>query len=266
MALGTGSHWEAPILGSDKAAGGLCEEAPTLLQTARVRSHNFLDFINQADLATLTATQIGVGGAFTQLAVANGLIRAASTIVDEGWGSIQAGSGAQTYLVPTLVDTVDGLANRIISFEARCSLLDWSDCDWFIGIGGLDTTFMQTTGVLLTTGADNHVGFHHLLADGNDVRLSSAGAAVANTQVTLLSAAQAPRPVLANAAVDGVMNTFGIKVTGTQDAEFYLNGMLRHRRRMANALAASLTPTFTIIANATLINMEIDYFWTSSTR
>jgi len=259
-------------------AADLYEDVPVDILSRSQRLGYFQDFIELGSGSAAAAGHFNVqvivsGTADVAANVPNGIFRLAATAVNEGVGSAQtAGSAAvafapaQAYLTASVADALDRSLNRLIAFGVRASVSDFSNCDWFLGLGGQDGTFMDATGVLLTTGGDNHVGFHHLLADGNDVRLSSAGAGVANTQATLLSAAQVPRAVPNDAAVDGVMFEYGIRIVGTQDVEFYINRTLRHRRRMANALASTLLPTFTLIANAAAITYDIDYYWVSQTR
>lgn len=268
MALGTGTHWEGPLLGSDKAQGGLCEEVPADIQSRRHRSALFYDFIDANDDATLAVTTLTAGTAVIVGPTTNGILRLTTgAVADQGLGSVQFSLDAAAYLSASTTDSSDGLPNRLISFGCRASLADWSDNDWFIGLAGTDTTLMASTGALTTVGFDNGVGFRHLVADGNDLGFVSAGAAVANIEVTLFSAAQVPRVAPANAGVDAVFHEFGITIDGTQNIAFYINGVLRHRRRMANALAAAMTPSLTLISGTGVANtMDVDYLWTSQTR
>jgi hypothetical protein len=272
MSIGTGTHFENPILGSKD----LYEDVPVDILSRTQRFAYFVDFVepdtdSTAGMMNVTTIVSGTGAVVANSV--NGIFRLSNTAVNEGIGSAQAVSSAgvsfapsQGYLTPSTTDALDGSPNRMISFGARVSVSDYSNCDWYVGLGGQDGTFMDATGVLLTTGGDNEVGFHHLVATANDTRLISAGAGVANQQVTLLSNAQVPRAIPADAAVDGVMFEYGIRIIGTQDVEYYINRTLRHRRRMANALASTLVPTFCMISNAAAITMDIDYFWTCQTR
>ncbi len=282
MALGTGTHWEGPLLGSDRAQGGLCEEMHADLVSRRNRWSYFDDFIRADDFtsADWTATQIAANGAVAIQPQHGGVMRVTSGAVDnDGEGSVQLDFIGPAF--PSAADTPDGLTNRIIAFGARAAISNWSTSTWYIGMGAVDTTFVLATSLIAAVGGDNCVGFHHTAeavtqggivsgagGEGNDVRLVSAGTAVANMQGTLLSAAQVPRAVPADAAVDGVMHEFGIRIIGTNMVEFYLNGVLRHRRQMNVAFAAvgqTITFAHTCTGGADT-NLDIDYVWIAGTR
>lgn len=282
MALGTGTHWEAPLLGSDRAQGGLCEEISVDLMSRRNRWGYFFDFIRSDDFtaADWTATIIAANGGVGLQSLNGGVLRITSGAVDnDGEGSVQLDFVAPA--IPSTADTPDGLSNRIIAFGARAAISNWSTSTWYIGMGAVDTTFVLATSLIAAVGGDNCVGFHHTAeavtqggivspagGEGNDVRLVSAGTAVANMQGTLLSAAQVPRAVPADAAVDGVMHEFGVRIIGTNVVEYYLNGTLRHRRQMNVAFAAvGQTITFANTCTGGADNsMDIDYVWFAGTR
>lgn len=280
MALGTGTHWEGPLLGSDRAQGGLLEEMCADLNSRRNRWGYFYDFIRADDFTTAdwTATQIAANGG-VGLQIANGgLLRITSGAVDnDGEGSVQ--TDGVIPVVPSTNDTPDGLANRICAFGARVSIADWSASSWYIGLAGGDTTLMAATSLLTATGGDNCVGFHHVAEaqtqggilgpDLNDVRLISAGGGVANYQGTLLSAAQNPRSVPVNATVDGVFHEFGVKIIGVNMVEYYLNGVLRHRRVTSNNFSTVNGQTISfanVCTGGADNNMDIDYVWMAGTR
>lgn len=284
MALGTGTHWQGPLLG----AVGAYEELPAAIQSQRDAWYVFFDFNEGAQVAVgagtswATGTQIGATG--TVAAVNNqpgGIMRVTSGAVDN------AGIGSWQFLpnsgcIPTTANSLSGLDNRKIAFGARIAISDFSVSDWFFGLATVDTTLMLATGLLAATGGDNCVGFQHAGeavnqggissaagGDGNDVRLVSAGTAVANMQGTLLSAAQVPRVALANADIDGVFFDYAVQIIGLQTVEFYINGTLRHRRLMGTAFAAAqnLLPSFTnVCAGGADCNMDIDYVWFGATR
>ena len=280
MSLGTGTHWQGPLLG----ATGATEDLPVAIQNQRDAWYVFMDFNIGSELAVgagtswATGTQIGATGVIGGAAVAGGVMRVTSGAVDNaGIGSWQYLPNAVT--TPTTANSISGLDNRKIAMGARIAISDFSVSDWFFGLGTVDTTFMLATGALAATGADNFVGFHHVAEataqggltgpDGNDLRLASAGTAVANYQGTLLSAAQAPRPVAANADVDGVFFEYAIQIIGLTNVEYYINGTLRHRRALGTALAAgiNLVPSFThVCAGGADANMDIDYVWFGATR
>lgn len=277
MALGTGSHWEGALLGSDASQGGLCEEVPVEVTSRRFRATSFYEFADAAedDAGSWTTTQVGAAGTASIISGVNGgIIR----LVSVGGANTGVGSwqNNQASIEASNAVTADGIVHRIISFGARMRHSDWSATNWFIGFAVFDTTLMDATGALLATACDNFVGFHHVFdatlqggitgPDGNDLRLVSAGTAVANYQATLLSAAQRPLPVPANAAIDNVFIDVGCKITSLQDVEFYVNGTLRHRRRMGTAMVAG---SQLVISGAQIepgSNFDLDYVWASVTR
>lgn len=276
----TGSHWEKPHLGSDKAGGGLYEEVPIDVVSRINRATVFFDFIDLFDLNAGAAspwllTQLVAGGAIFSGAGNGGSMQLNCAAVDaQGIGSLQCNSPAW---VASTSDSLDGMENRILSAGIRFSHSDFSVSNWFWGLAGTDTTLMGTTGLLLATGGDNCVGWHHIVdavsqggitgPDGNNVRMVSAGGGVANYEGTLLSAANVgPVPAPADASIDSISFDYGIKIIGTQNVEWYRNGRLVHRRRMSNAINAAMTLSFAAVSNGTDENWIIDYVWGSTSR
>lgn len=281
MFRGTGTHFGSPLLGDERAGGGLYEEVPVDLQSRINRNAFFIDFHDGLDFSagnTFLLTQLTAGGAVNPINPgANGQIRLTPAAVDaQGVGSFQYVTRS---LMATTADSIDGMDNRIIACGARFLHSDFSIADWYFGLAESDTTLMGATGLLLTNGGDNCVGFHHIVdavaqggvtgPDGNNLRMVSAGTGVANYETTFLSAGNvAPVAVPTDAQIDGVFVSYGIKIIGTQNIEFYRNEKLVHRRRMSTALSTSvgLVPSFAIVSNGTDENFDIDYVWYSSSR
>lgn len=277
MAIGSGTHFGGPVYGDDRSAGGLCDDVPIEIQNKRFRAVQFYDFMNGADHINATnwlLTIITSGTAAVVTGAGSSVLRLAATTDAQGVGSFQALTGSMTI---STAAQLDGASARTISCAARFSHSDFSIANWFFGLAPIDVTLMATTGDLLAIGGDNMLGFHHIVdataqggvtgPDGNDVRLVSAGTAVANYETTMLSAGNAgPVAVPADAAIDGVMREYGVRITGNRNIEWYVNGRLVHRRRTSAALTGSLTPSFALIANGTLDNYDIDYVWQCATR
>src|SRR5262245_34892438 len=274
MPISRGTHWQGPLLG----ASGVNEDVPAYCFSAQDTCQLFFDYIDTNDNSACVTTVLG-GTAGAIAAQPGGIFRLTTGAVDGQGVQTQLANGAQAFLRPSTADMANGNLNREISFLARLSVTDYSDSSWFVGLGGVDSTFMLATGLLATTGFDNGVGFHHLAHansqggvtgpdPGNDLRLVTAGTAVANYSHLLLSAANVPKPAAANADVDTVYHDYGIRIIGTNIAEWYLDGILRHRRVVPNAYAAAVTPTFCIITGPSGASnvMEIDYWWASATR
>lgn len=281
MARGTGTHFGSPLYGDDRSGGGLYEEVPVDIQSRTNRAAFFFDLADVNDMVTgtnWTKTDI-VASSLSAVTTTNGGVFTIDpgAVDNQGLGSLQFNVA---YMVPNGSTQLDGMPSRIISAEARFACSDFSASDWFWGLAAADTTLMGTTGALLTTGADNCVGWHHAgetlnqgginQNDANDVRMVSAGGGVANMEATLLSLANvAPVAVPANSAIDAIQVSYGIKIIGTQNVEFYRNQRLVHRRRMSNALAASLTLSFTNVnvGGAGGQNViSLDYCWGSTSR
>ena len=224
----------------------------------------FNDFLRIEDIADYVLTEIGTvtDGAIIP-AVPNGVLRLTHDTANEGHGSVQFTNSG----VANMGAFMTPAAGRIICFETRVSITDVSDGDWFIGFGEIDTTFISLAGALLANGADNHVGFHHLVADAGVPTLSSAGVALANVQSTQLGAGLNYSGNTVSATVsDATYHKYGIRVVGTTSIEFYLDDKLVHVRTSDNAFAEPMTPTFGNIANGTEQAMDIDYVLVTTTR
>lgn len=286
MAIGTGqTHWQSGHVGAE---GTPYDEVPLQVPNRRFAIERFVDFTDVGEVTGWALTQVGITGTFTASNQANGVALLASGITDNaGVGSLQwdnaGGTVAGTLaacLIPSTVNSLSGLDNRIIACGARFNVADYSLGDWFFGLAAVDTTLLLATGLLASTGADNCVGFHHAGeavtqggltgADGNDVRLVSAGTGIANIVGTRLSAANQPLPVPANADIDGVFVEYAVRIVGTRNVEWYRNGVLRHSRLMATPFAGFvMTPSFANLlvgAGGVSNDMNIDYVWFSSTR
>jgi hypothetical protein len=284
MAIGTGqTHWQAGHVGAE---GTPYDEVPLQVQNARFAYERLIDFDTTSEAAYFSLTQVGAAGTFSNTNEPAGVARLASGAADNtGVGSLQfdngvAGTGISV-LLPSTANSLSGLDNRIISCGARFNVNDYSVSDWFFGLAGIDITLLLTTGLLAATGCDNCVGWHHCGeavtqggltgADGNDVRLVSAGTAVANMVATRLSAANVPMPAPTDAAIDGIFVEYVVKIIGTRNVEWYRNGILRHRALLAAAAplaAVVLTPSFAHLTagGGGAVNMDIDYVWSAATR
>jgi len=285
MSIGTGTHFENPVLGSKD----VYEDVPVDILSRTQRATIFTDFNEPTENSTTGAwVSTAVTAVTTSAVVAsapNGIYRITNTVDAQGCGSLQMiGSTAalyapaQAWLTPSLTAAVDGGLHRTISFGARVSINPFNISDWFIGLAGIDSTLLLATGLLATTGFDNGAGFHHMVhanpqggltgPDGNDVRFAAAGAAVANYQAVLSSSTNAlvRVPTPAAASVDGIFFEYGIRIVGTSRVDFFINRRMRHRMLLTNALASTLVPSFALISNGNACTMDIDYVWASQTR
>jgi hypothetical protein len=216
------------------------------------------DFFETADATAFTATEIGTADdAAVVAAEPNGVYRASHDTANEGWGSIQQAQSA----------LMTAAAGRIITFEARVSITDVSDGDWYIGIGEVDTTFLSNAGAILANGGDNHIGFHHIVADAGVPTLSSAGVAVANVQSTQLgSGVDHNGSTVSFTLSDATFHKYAIRLVGLDLIEFYIDDKLVHVRTSDDDFAEPMAITFANVANGTEQAMDIDYVFASSTR
>jgi hypothetical protein len=215
------------------------------------------DFQAQFDEDDMVFTQLTGSGTGDLIADApGGQYQIGSTTANQGCGSLQY-TGAETAAEGLGVPT----ASRVIAFEARVNFNDVDDADWFVGLGETDTTFIEAAGTIAANGADNHIGFHHLIADAGIADLSYAGTAVANQgDATALGVAAA-------ALSDDTWYRFGVRLEGTTDVQFFIDGIaVSAVTTSGTAFADGLVPTFGFISNGNAVTMNIDYFIMAATR
>lgn len=281
MAIGTGSHWKNPLLGSDAAGEGLYEEVPVDVLSRSVRSTWFNDFIFGDDFQSTswTTTQIAANGT---AALDNSGTRSNGFILITSGAVNNDGVGGTRLNIaewgPSSSASIDGLTKRVISCGARFSVSDYSSSDWIFGLfqPGANSIIDATGAVVTST---DGVGWHHIGEattqggqigpDGNNVRMVSWGTALANYATTYASAGNvAPVALPTDAAIDGTLVDYGFKIIGNQDVEFYRNGRLIHRRRQANVFTSGvqLELYFANVGTGSSIVMAVDYVWVSSSR
>jgi hypothetical protein len=224
----------------------------------------FHDFVSLDDIANYVVTNDTSGTALTEAGSVNGAMILVADTVNQGLVAVQhtASTGARAHLTAA--------ANRIICFEARVSMELPSQNDWFIGIGEIDSgpDFMAVTGAILANGADNHIGFHHIVANAGVPVLSSAGVAFANVQPTSLGSGvdYLGNTISVDAIADATTYKFGFRLVGTTAIEFYLDDELVHVRTSDDAFAEPMTPTICLIGGAADSDMTVDYIMTTQTR
>lgn len=222
------------------------------------------DFQRVEEIDDWVGTEIGTSGTFAITAGApNGILNLSSTTANEGYGSFQFSSSG----VANQGAFITAAANRIVCYEVRVAIDDVDDADWFIGIGEVDTTFISLAGALLANGADNHVGFHHLIADSGVPTLSSSGTALANVDSTQLgSGINRFGSTVSFTIADTTFHKYGIRIVGTAGIEFYIDDILVHVRTSGTVFDTAMTPTFCMIANGSAVDMDIDYVMVATTR
>ena len=129
MAIGTGSsHWEGPLYGSDRAQGGLAEEAPVFVQSQRFRQIYFNDFCRPFEGATgataewATPTQLAANGSVSFSNAGLGVLSILSgNVNNDGVGSFQLNYAP---VAPSASASADGFfSKRIIEYGIRVFFL-----------------------------------------------------------------------------------------------------------------------------------------------
>lgn len=231
--------------------------APIENVSQREWTSRFTDFTVATDQSEMVTTDIGsVTTETIEFGAAGGRVGLwTHDTANEGFGSIQQALWGFT-----------AVAGRTIVFEASVSNADWTESDWFIGFGEVDTTFMSLAGALAANGADNFVGFTSLDTSAT-VTLSSAGIALANRQDTTLGeGVDYNNSTVSQTLTDATFHQFGIRIEGTTGIEFYVDGKLVHVRTSDDAFAEIMVPTFTMLAGGAENAFNIDWFNMAATR
>jgi len=253
------THFRGPLQVARNTAGGLFDDAPIEVTRTRAGSCYFVDFLDINDFVlgtNWTGTETGT----TATAVVGtsgvcGELNLAAETDNEGYTPLQLGT---TTAVSALVPA-DGTT---LIYEARVAHSNWSEGDWFIGFGEVDTTFMSAAGALLANGADNHAGFHHVVADDATFDLSMCGNALASIQPSVTGTGTA-----AAALTDGQFYRFGIRVENASWVRFYIDDIpVSAWTELTADMDVAMTPTFCFIAEGVALTMDIDYVLAAQTR
>ncbi len=241
------SHVRGGIFNTRRTRGGLLEGVPTTINEQRQVYTRFLDFDQNEDTTVGWVATTITGGTLALNTAGTGSLRLSHGTANQGFGSVQFADDT-LLLAPT--------AGKVITFGALVDISDVSDADWYIGLAETDTTFLEAAGTLATNGSDNMAGFYHLVADANTVDMIQNGTAgtAQETNATALP-------------VDNTFIEYGVRITGTQNVEFYMDGIKQGSTVITTAaMDTALVPTFAIVDNGNTVTMDIDYTWWSITR
>lgn len=241
------THVRGGVFGTRRSQDGLLKDVSAEVNARRQRYYHFSDFDHDEEVTRFTETDITAGTVALINAGNAGIMRLSNTTANQGIGSLQF-TDANALLIAA--------AGRVITFGAGVNINDVSDADWFIGLGETDTTFMSLAGALLTPGSDNMAGFHHLVADVNTVDMvqNGAGGTIQNTDAISLP-------------VDDTFIEYGVRITGLQDVEFFMDGIKQGETVITTAaMDTGMVPTFAFISNGNAVTMDVDYAWWSTTR
>jgi len=248
--------------GGSSGVGGAKVPGATLSAVSRRETVEwFHDFID-ADVTEWVVNQVTSGTAVTDELVANGILTVDCPTVNQGIESLQhddaAVDNAAGWIVPA--------ADRVICYEARLSVNDVSQSDWYVGLAEIDAAFMGTDGTLGADGTNNMVGFHHLVADAGVPSLTMNGAAGTIQNTELSAGVDRLGNTVTKTISDDTFHTFGIRIEGTQSVEYYIDDILVHIGTITAAVDTAMTPTFAMMGGAAAAEMLIDYVLVTQTR
>lgn len=279
MSRGGGVHYQGPILGSDKAGGGLFEDIPDAHYGQMLSPYNC--WVENFDTVVADATAAGeLGATFTASAgvAANTVVGGGSigrlqlnagTAANTGWASVQFNipSSQATYVnnrynlpVMTSGSAVLAAGREVmmfarVGFNANAAGV-WDGgalIGWFVN----DTSLLDLTTLLPTVAAGGGIGFH--IGSGGVLSYISNDAAITAAGTTI----QATFPALTTTAV---FYDFGIRFKVTDftnqkgNADFYF-GTAYNMKKIASTYqdgtlpitnAAVYSPSFAIVNGATL--------------
>jgi len=222
----------------------------------------FDDYQSDTEIANYVITNITSGTADIEETVVNGVLRLEATTANQGLGSVQyTDANAMSGGIATPA------TGRTIAAEFRVTCDDWDDCDWFVGIGEVDTTFMEAAGTLAANGADNCIGFHSLIADVGIPRLTACGTALANIQTSRTAGGITAIGAATAALTNSTQYRLGFRIEGTDRVRFYMDGSpVSDWVTLTAAFAEPMTITYCMVANGNAIDFEIDYAIVAATR
>lgn len=262
MASNFSGRYTQPLGGSRHAGGGLWENLPVELMSPSVSHTHFVDYQSDSDIEYYVTTNITSGTVDIVTATANGILRLNNTAINEGLGSVQ-----YTDAAAMSAGIAAPLAGRDIAAEFRVACDDIDDCDWFVGLGEVDTTFMTLAGALAANGADNCIGFHHTIADAGVPILTACGTALANIQTSRAAGGITPLGPATSALADDTHYRLGLRIQGTGLVRFYIDDIpASDWVTLTAALAEPMTITYCMISNASAINFDVDYAIVTATR
>ena len=276
MSIGNGTHWKGPLRSGDQAGGGLLEDIPADVLAHREESVYFNDFLNADRHLNLTteweAVDVGTvtvdPSTFIRAGVANGVLRMIADATDGDGNSLQAtfptGGVEGNALVPLAASDPDPA--RSIVFEVKVTHSDWDDNHWFFGImeDAAGTAVLDTNGDM--AGSLEYLGFHHNGDDDGDgiPRLVLAGGN--NTPETAAAGTGSSSSAIA-APTDASSRRFGVRLTGTDGCEWFVDGKRVARATAASAFTAPLYIAFGAVNNGAVADtVDIDWVLASQTR
>ena len=167
---------------------------------------------NEPHLWTLT-NLTGVAGAFTKIDdTVQGL-----ALLDVGGATASHGVQIQEIDATGAGLKYDPTLSYIVSWESRGSMTLAEDCDWFVGIGIEDSTFMDAAGAI-TAEVTDYMGFLHV-EDATTVQLVQCGTANANAVIVVPDV-----PLWTPADAAATKRRLGLRIENNDFMAWYLDG------------------------------------------
>jgi hypothetical protein len=224
------------------------------------------DFIDSTDILQYEVNQVGGDGtAVTAASSPNGYMTIDSATQNAG-PVVQFDDNT----VDNAAAFIAAAANRVIIWEARLSIDDIYTCDWFVGIGEVDTTFMSAAGAITANGGDNCAGFRYLLSGATGIAdMVNCGTALANIDITALGSGvdYGGRTLSSPTLAASTKISFGVRIEETNRVEFYINSQLVGVQTSTAAFDTAMTPTFCLMNDDGVgSTMLVDYVMVAQTR
>lgn len=294
MAISTGTHWAGPLLGSEKAGGGLFDDVP-VAQWSELRSRwkmRLEDFdedmasIAVANLIGWTETAVGAAAGRTMVVdKENGFLNVnADATADEGTNAQMNGVTSQlTYTntnhksIGPLTSTTTLMANRALLFECRINFLQAVGTAWtnklVIGWMTTDTAMMTAATGALTLATGGGL-FFHILPTGVINFVTQRTSTPASVSTGLSVGTLSTTYLAANWLTLGFKAVWSADPTSATNngyVDYYVNNTLRGRVVNQNPMTSGQTYSVSYefingAAAAPQADMAIDYILTGITR
>jgi len=250
------------IFGDRKSGGGLFAGVPLDIVSKREGCYQMWDFLTVGEIAAFSATDVGTAVAETLTIRFDGkygvLDLDAGTSANTGSSVTTAvANDAGEFVVPTAAVAATSSAAAIpaseIVYETRISFDNVDGYDWFVGLGDRNVPILTAAGAITTL--QDWAGFHHQLSNPGVYNLT-VNAANGTAQTTAITAANKN----ANKTLaDSTYVKLGIRITGTQGVEFFIDDTLVHAVTTTAGYAQGLQPHLAVVSNGSATQVDTDY-------
>lgn len=267
-----GTHFQGPILGSDRSMGGALEDAPVDV-FARTQWVSYFNDFTRVDIDYVTTTdwsltQVSGGGSASLIPLDQGILRLDCPADEDGpiiqFDSSQAAGLGMMGITPAAAVANTSEATDAV-FAARFRITDVSASGIFVGLAELnsESAIIATPEGGITS--DTHAGFAQTDANAGAIIFTATGAAAAAaTTVTGTN-------VIPNALADNEYIEVAVRVTGTTRTRGYVREGGTRWRQIADfdvsaAFANQMLVSFANIGGAAGDDLDIDYVYFAAKR